>query len=187
LTLAEVVIGLIVFAIMAAAVASSMLQSQKISQANIMDNTAFTVAQGYLEQIKSLSYSKLKYIAANPSVEALPTKSINYATAIDTEYESATEEEAEDEEFIIQVDDPLWLDQANIKTVLLDLQQRDNGSFNELTMDLSITPTLNDISASEGRKVIEITLDFTYSSIMGSGSMTRQGSVRGLKIELSQF
>jgi|GEM_PF-1048165 len=183
LTLAEVVIGLVVFAILMAAVSSAMVQSQKLSQANIMDNTAFTVAQGYLEQIKSISYSDLEEIAANPNTLPIPTKSIKYSATIDTELE---EEGVVEEDDMIEIDDPLWVNQQNTKSVLLDLIEK-GTSIQEVSMDVVITPTLNNIFSSEGRKVVEITLDFSYTSIFGGGTITRNGSVRGLKIELSEF
>ena len=50
------------------------VQSRRMAESAIRENTAATVAQGYLEQIKSVEYSALEDAIADPTTIAIPTK-----------------------------------------------------------------------------------------------------------------
>lgn len=67
MTLVEVVVAMLVFTIAAAGLMAATLQSRRIAELNVMDSTARTIAQGCLEQIKSLAYAEL----GHPSTLAL--------------------------------------------------------------------------------------------------------------------
>jgi prepilin-type N-terminal cleavage/methylation domain-containing protein len=96
-TLVEVIVGLLVFAILATTSSVAFVQTQKLAHTNIMHNTARTVLQGYVEQVKGVQYNKLVESFTDPTNVPLPTKSISSLTA-------GTE---------IQLDDFLFLNQEN--------------------------------------------------------------------------
>ena len=58
LTLIEVMLALSVLAMVSLTILSSVLLSRRLAESNVYENTALTVTQGYLEQIKSMEYDE---------------------------------------------------------------------------------------------------------------------------------
>jgi len=170
-TLVEVVVGMVVFAILATSSSVAFVQTQKLAHANIMHNTARTVLQGYVEQIKGVQYYKLLEAMADPSTVPLPTKSISsLATGSD-----------------IQISDTLFLNSENHKEVLIDLIDRGGGTYEEHTMDLYVTPSVNNIASTAGIDGLEFTLNFRYDSLFKGINASHAGSVRFIKTSVSEF
>ena len=170
-TLVEVIVGLLVFAILAVSASVAFVQTQKLAHSNVMHNTARTVLQGYVEQIKGVQYHKLLEVMDDPVTNPIPTKSISSI--------------AEGEE--IQIDDALRLNVENYKNILLDIIDRGDGEFDSHTMDLFVTPRANNIINSAGIEVIEFTLDYRYESLFQGMGATHNGSVRFIKTSVSEF
>jgi prepilin-type N-terminal cleavage/methylation domain-containing protein len=74
LTLIEVMVSMGIFALISLGVLSLVTQVRRIAENNVYENTAITMAQGYVEQVRSLSYSELlaaaTYSATPPSPPA---------------------------------------------------------------------------------------------------------------------
>lgn len=170
-TLAEVIIGMVVFAILATSSSVAFVQTQKLAHANIMHNTARTVLQGYIEQIKGVQYYKLLDCLNDPSTVPLPTKSISSLA------------EGDD----IQISDTLYLNAENHKNILLDIIDRGEGDLEVHTMDLYVTPVANNILNSAGVEVIEFTINFQYESIFKGINTRHSGAVRFIKTSVSEF
>ena len=170
-TLVEVIVGMLVFAILATASSVAFVQTQKLAHSNVMHNTARTVLQGYVEQIKGVQYHKLIEVINDPVTNPIPTKSISSLT--------------EGEE--IQIDDALRLNVENYKNILLDIVERENGEFDSHTMDLFVTPRATNILNSAGIEVIEFTLNYRYESLFKGIGATHAGSVRFIKTSVSEF
>lgn len=170
-TLVEVVVGLLVFAILATSSSVAFVQTQKLAHANIMHNTARTVLQGYIEQIKGVQYYKLVECLNDPTTIPLPTKSISSLT--------------EGEE--IQISDTLYLNSENHKNVLLDIIDDGEGNLEAHTMDLYVTPTATNILNSAGIEVIEFILNFEYESLFKGINTRHSGAVRFIKTSVSEF
>lgn len=170
-TLVEVIVGLMVFAILATTSSVAFVQTQKLAHANVMHNTARTALQGYVEQIKGIQYYKLLEALADPAITPLPTKSISSLT--------------EGEE--IQISDSLFLDQENYKEILLDIIDRGEGVYDTHTMDLYVTPTATNIINSAGIEVIEFKLNFRYESLFRGINTSHTGTVRFIKTSVSEF
>lgn len=170
-TLAEVVIGMMVFAILATSSSVAFVQTQKLAHANIMHNTARTVLQGYIEQIKGVQYFKLLEAIDDPTNIPLPTKSISSLI--------------QGEE--IQISDSLYLNIENQKSVLLDIIDDGSGNLVTHTMDLFVTPTANNILSTAGIDVIEFTLTYEYESLFKGMNTTHAGTVRFIKTSVSEF
>ena len=170
-TLIEVIVGMVVFAILATTSSVAFVQTQKLAHANIMHNTARTVIQGYVEQIKGVQYYKLQESMADPTAVPLPTKSISsLATGTD-----------------IQISDTLFLNSENHKEVLIDIIDRGEGSYEEHTMDLYVTPSVNNIASTAGIDALEFTLNYRYDSLFKGINASHSGSVRFIKTSVSEF
>ena len=170
-TLVEVIVGMLVFAILATTSSVAFVQTQKLAHANVMHNTARTILQGYVEQIKGIQYYKLLESMANEAITPLPTKSISSLT--------------QGEE--IQISDDLYLNQENHKEVLLDIIDHGEGVYETHTMDLYVTPVATNILNSEGIEVLEFSLNYSYESIFKGMQATHNGTVRFIKTSVSEF
>lgn len=170
-TLVEVIVGLLVFAILATSASVAFVQTQKLAHSNVMHNTARTVLQGYVEQIKGVQYAKLLEIMDDPVTHSLPTKSISSVTEGDE----------------IQIDDALFLNVENYKKVLLDIVEKDSGELETHTMDLYVTPRATNLLNTAGIEVLEFTLDYRFESIFKGINADHTGSVRFIKTSVSEF
>ncbi|OIO60910.1 MAG: hypothetical protein COZ46_03230 [Verrucomicrobia bacterium CG_4_10_14_3_um_filter_43_23] len=176
-SLVEVMVSMIIFGIAALGLSATAIQSQKIAQMNIIRNTAFTVAQGYLEQMKSIAMAELLSSVSNNS-QAIPTKSIS---ALETAN--------------IEKDDPLYLGKTtetyakteanNYKQVLIDIQEDTDGNPVEYTVDMWFTPKIKDLNTGANAiPALEIILEFEYEARHVRGDVKHQGSLRMVKTEL---
>ncbi len=170
-TLVEVIVGMLVFALLATSASVAFVQTQKLAHSNVMHNTARTVLQGYVEQIKGVQYHKLLEVLEDPAAHSIPTKSISSLA------------EGDD----IQIDDELYLNVENHKNILLDIIDKGNGEFESHTMDLYVTPTATNIINSAGIEVIEFTLNYRYEALFKGMGATHDGSVRFIKTSVSEF
>jgi len=59
MTMAELVIGMAVFAITSAAAVSGLLHSRRLTESSLRQNTAQITAHGYLEQLKGINFALL--------------------------------------------------------------------------------------------------------------------------------
>jgi prepilin-type N-terminal cleavage/methylation domain-containing protein len=85
-SLAEVMIALGLFGIMATAFVGSTMFARKSAESAIAENAALNLAQSYMEQLKSFSFSTLM-ASANDATIPLPT--MTNATTTDYIYENA--------------------------------------------------------------------------------------------------
>ena len=83
LTLLEVLISLGIFAITATSIVAVTFRIRSMSEQTIYQNTALVLAQGYVEQLRSVDYTTLSS-AAQSSTVALPLLNASGATATDT-------------------------------------------------------------------------------------------------------
>jgi len=83
-TLLEVMVGMATFTLLALGITAGVLQSRRLSQLNVLRTSAYTVAQGYMEQIFSINPADLE-TASNPgnagSRTAIPTEAVNSLTS----------------------------------------------------------------------------------------------------------
>lgn len=147
------------------------VQTQKLAHSNVMHNTAVTVLQGYIEQIKGIQYHKLLEVLDDPENTPLATKSIS----------SLNDSEN------IQVDDPLYLNIENSKEVLLDLIEDENGNLDTYTMQVYVTPTAKNILSTSGREAIEFKITFRYESVFQGVASSHTRNVQFLKTSITEF
>lgn len=170
-SLVEVMIGITIFSIVAAGVASATLLTSKIAYSNIYRNTAFTVAQGYGEQIKSIRYALLEEALEDSANHVIPTKSLSLGSGS-----------------TLQLDDPLIFNTRVLKNIVVDVSTDENGVSKERIMRMWITPRGRDLlDASDGLKALEITLDFEWE-VIGQGIVrVHEDAIKIVKTDVSEF
>ena len=131
-TLVEVVVGMTVFLMLLIAGSTAVVQTQKMAHSNVMHNTARTVIEGYMEQMKGISYYRYKEAMADPINVPLETMGISALTTTDIKY-----------------DDPLFLNVENEKEVLLDITKETDGSLTPTVMKVWVKPVLVDLGRSQ--------------------------------------
>lgn len=170
-SLVEVMIAMTVFSITAAGIASSALLSGKIAYSNIYRNTAFTVAQGYGEQLKSIQYSTIESALRDPETYTIPTKGLSQTPTGSSQF-----------------DDPLVFGQRIEKEIVIDVEELDDGALQQKTMTMWITTSgRNLLTESEEVKAIEITLFFEWDTANFNGQNTQEDSIRIVKTDVTEF
>lgn len=165
-------IGVAVFSIIAAGVASATLLSSKIAISNIYNNTAHAVAHGYAEQIKSLSQSRIRRALADPQNEVIPTMGLSMGSG-------STLQEGSD---------PLIFGVRTQKDVVVDVEALPDGTQRERVMRMWFTPHGKDLLTEPQRlDAIEITLDFEWEVMGRSVQKLHRGTIKLIKTDVSEF
>jgi hypothetical protein len=194
-TITEAMMGMFVFAIVATGLTSGVLQSRRLAQLNIMRNTAYTVAQGYLEQMKAISTADLS-AAADPSKSNKPpiaTKSVS-ALAVGQ----------------IERDDPLYVDNVaspaagcvlqvrgassdpanpadvwNYKQIMIDLGADGKPVVMNMWIDVDIWRDWPNTAGAVPVPTMLILLDFEYQCDGYQAAGRQRGSLRTARTELN--
>lgn len=64
-SLIEVAISVAIFAVLMIGVLGAMIQSRKMTESAIYQNSAVTITQGYIEQMKNMDFNELPYYQGN--------------------------------------------------------------------------------------------------------------------------
>ena len=147
-TLAEVIIVLVVFSILAFLGPIPFFQSKKLAHENVMHNSARTAVQSYLEHIKDVPFNILQNVVEDTKNLPLPIKSRVFPR---------TEDET-------QISDGLFLNRVNYRSIPVVTENNDGGEYDNLTMDLLVTPTVEKFIDPEGREVLEFTVEYHYET-----------------------
>ncbi|MET3872556.1 type II secretory pathway pseudopilin PulG [Puniceicoccus vermicola] len=178
MSLIETMIAMVIFMMLALGLTSAVIQSQQIAQNNIIRNTVFTIAQGYLEQIKSLSLSEIRLSLADPSGTPLPTMSIS-ALQVGN----------------IEKADPIYLDGPDRKLA----GESDGSNFREVLVDLKEDPNTGDLREIVMQAWFDINIDevenrsHSYSitvnfeaKLRGANRGGIRGELKGIRADLNE-
>lgn len=169
-SLVEVMIGMVVFGILIAALSSASIQSQRLAYGNIYANTAHTVVQGYAEQIKSIGYQTIKDALEQPDTYTIPTMALSLLGTVAGGS--------------MEIDDPLQFGEVNQKDILVDVETDDLGNVvREKVMRLWVRPTGVKIA---NREAIQITLEFGWEAY-GGANYQRVSSIKVVKTDVSEY
>lgn len=174
LSLLEVMIALTIFALVSIGISAMVIQGQKLAHENILRNSAYTVAQGYLEQIVSINSADILEAANDPTI-SIPTVSVSALNS---------------GEGNIEIADPLFVGTTNNKQILIDQKDDDEGNPVQYTLDMSFDVTITDLNdavtmGANAIPAIQITLDFTYESRQLRGTSQKSGTLRIVKLNMS--
>jgi len=149
-TLLEVMVGMTCFMMIGLGTTAGLLQARRLSQLNVLRNAAYTVAQGYLEQMMSINPADLE-AASEPWVSnrpPLPTESVNSlltnTTAIEVSdplYVSNLSVSPAGANMTARTDIPghMW----NNKQVMVDLSAGSNGTYTLINMNERLDVTIS--------------------------------------------
>lgn len=154
----EVAIGMAVFVILLVSGSVAITQTQKLAHSNVMHNTARTVIEGYMEQMKSIPYIKFVETMADPDNVPIETKSISSLKSAE----------------VIQYDDPLYVNIDNTKKVLLDIFEESDGSLTPRTMEVVVKPTITDLGPLRVFKYLRSPLTFVTPPSTKASPMNTQ-------------
>lgn len=160
-----------ILAVFATTILSAVLLGRRLAEANVYENTALTVTQGYLEQMKSMEYSDMLDCYTDNSIP-IPTKSVS---AILTGQS-------------IEIDDPLYFGQVNQKEIMIDIRDIDTANPRPITMDYEVTLTANNLDTGVAPiKALEITFDYRYLSPERGAPQWKSASIRFVKSFVPTF
>lgn len=166
-------VSIAVFAIVAAGVSSTTMMTSRITHGNIYENTAYMVAQGYAEQIKSIRFDDIRAALENPAENDIPTKSLSLGSAVDIGQ--------------LQKADPLIFGVPVEKAIVVDIERKD-GQEKERIMRMWVTAQgrnlTNDTDCWDS---IEIDLNFEWEVYGLSGLTKKGGVIRLVKTNVSEF
>lgn len=186
-SLIEVMVSMSILAILALGMSSAIITARFMAESNVYQNTSFTVAQGYIEQIKSMEYGILTnaldaYLANKDTVDGLGTlndSSWETNTTIrdimlDTKSINALTVGIQNQ-IDLESDAPLYVGAWVEREVLVDIQDPDSENPREITMNMRFRPTMTNLrDAGPDVDALEIRLDYEFE--------TRQsGSVKWLE------
>lgn len=195
----ELMVGMFVFSVLSIGATASVIQVRRLAQVNILRTAAATVAQGYIEQIMSMSASDVE-AASEPWVTsrpALPTESVNSLLNNTT---------------AIEVSDPLWVsplsaapsgsnmtarsdvsgDMWNVKQVMVDMYKTSNGTLVPVNMlmrlDVNVKRAWVQINGvwqvpTTPYMLVKIDYQFQGSGYMSAGWMN--GTVRMVRTDIA--
>jgi len=198
-TLIEVMVGMFVFTLVSIGITATVLQTRRIAQLNVMRTVAYTVAQGYVEQILSLNAADVEaasefWVNGRP---ALPTESVNAMLTNTTN---------------VEISDPLYVsplssapagsnmvartdvagDMWNVKNVMIDLQNNALGVATAIPMTLYLDVNIsrnwqqvNGVWQQPTSPYMLVKIDFQYQS---QGYLTAgwyKGSVQMVRTDIA--
>ena len=153
-SLAEVVIALCLFGMMASAFTGACLYTKRSAESAVAENIALNVAQGYMEQIKALSYDTLMESVDDATV-AIPTLS-----TYDTE-------------------DALTQNGYVTKTVVI---RRNSSGATIQSLAVQIMASLSDVSNDTDEEIIGIKIYYKWTDPITS--KVREQVIRSAKVNL---
>lgn len=77
MTIFEVCISATVLAMLVLGILTALLQSRRLTEGSIYQNSAITIVQGYLEQMKNMEFTSLPYTLADGSIHAGPGSTVD--------------------------------------------------------------------------------------------------------------
>ena len=172
-TLVEAILSAAVLGIVAAGVSSVTMMTSRVAYGNIYENTAYNIAQAYAEQVKSISYGTIRNALADPVAYSIPTESLTLGVS-----ESVGD---------INIDDPLTFGVPMEKEVVIDIEEQPDGSLKERTMTLWVLAQGRDLELETNCwDAVEITIDFAWEIMDGTGLTRKSGEIKLLKTSISE-
>ncbi|MBP9913187.1 MAG: prepilin-type N-terminal cleavage/methylation domain-containing protein [Opitutaceae bacterium] len=174
-TLVEVMVSSMVMVILLGGVLATLIQSRRLTEGSIYQNSTVTIMQGYIEQIKSMEFSQV-----NISPASTPTIPVTIATVLDQDTPDA---------LTLSVGTPPTSMPAigvvptgavnNLKVV--DINNTPTNTKDDLNMTLWIwVQDLTGVSANVSNAKA-ITLIYTWQFKDGTRTRTYRSSVRTVR------
>jgi len=163
-TLIEAVVAMMVFTLLALGLTAGALQAQRLAHSNILRNSAYTIAQSYLEQIRSMSSVSIEEAIDAPATTPLPAKRIDvHGTVGDISLPVRLFLDGSAPAL------PGQTDGSNVQQVTVDL--RDTS---EVTMEMHFDVDIEEVSS----QAFLVEIRFSYEAPSLTGGTLRYGEVK---------
>ena len=178
-TLVEVVIATVLFTFMALGVSRLTMTSFRTSHLNVYKTTALSVAQGYIEQIKSLDNETIARMATHTPATPLTSSQVLATRSVSLLSAGATVDQIDDW-LVPNTLDPDTLsdsfDVVNFKEIIIDI---DENTGEMKTMDMWIDVEIHRLTDVPGDVfLIDLQYIFTLPGMRGGTQLTRQAWTR---------
>jgi len=173
-SLVEATISAGILGLVAAGITSVTFMTSRVAYSNIYENTAYTVAHAYGEQIKSISYAALKRALADPVAYDIPTESL----MLGSDLASSDLKEA----------DPLIFGVPVEKSIVVDIEEAGDGSLQERIMKMWFTVRGSEMTDTvDCWDAMEISIDFEWETFNGDTLVRHQGEVSLVRTNVSEY
>lgn len=169
-TLVEMMVGLTLLGVFMTGILGSVRLSTLLAESTLYESTSINVAQGYLEQIKSLPYEDLLLAVQDPASFPLETISPSY----DTTHQSTV------------FDDPISIDptqQPNERTVVIDVRGDGNGTVIEMPVRLWVSIEDKN-TGTDPVNALEIKIEYAYQLPAVLGGNWASGQVQAIRARM---
>jgi prepilin-type N-terminal cleavage/methylation domain-containing protein len=168
-TLVEMMVGLALLGVFMSGIFGSVRLSTVLAETTIYDSTSSIVAQGYLEQIKSLPYEDLLLAVQDPANQSLKTLSPTYSSSHQASI----------------MDSPLSIaagSQPNERTITLDAR---NNTGTVITMPMRFWVTITDLNVGASPvNALEIKIKYAYKLPNVIGGTWLNGQVQTIRARM---
>ncbi|QYY36340.1 hypothetical protein [Ruficoccus sp. ZRK36] len=193
-------IGMTILAIVAAGTTAAVFTSRMLAESSIYQNTSFTVAQGYVEQLKSVEYvlmtNALESYESHTSTvsgwgildnDSYKTNSLAEDVMLDTKsIDASTTGVASTTN--VETDSPLYIGAWVQRNVLIDIQNPGEDDQHELLMPMRFKVMMNNLSdSSSDVEALEITLSYRYQMKVRGVSKWYDGELRFVRCNAPTF
>ncbi len=193
-------IGMAILVIIAAGTTSAIFVSRMLAESSIYQNTSFSVAQGYVEQVKSIEYILLTNALENYenhkgtvsgwgvlSNDAYLTNSIAEKVMLETKSIDASESGVAST-IDVETASPLYIGAWVERNVLIDIRNPGQENQHELLMPMRFKIEMKDLSdTSEKVEALEITLFYRYQMHLRGNTKWYDGELRLVKCNAPTF
>lgn len=193
-SLVETVMGMTVLTMLAAGTTAGVLLSQRIANSNVAQNTAFTVAQGYMEQVKSMEYVLLttahdNYIQNKSAVDGWGVLANDAYTTNSTAAKIMLDTKSIDSSLAgtaaitnIEMDAPLYIGAQVQRDVLLDIKDPGLDTQRELMMPMRFQIDINNLNdTAVDYRALEITIAYEYEAKLRGARVWRTEQLNFVK------
>ena len=150
-SIAEVLIALMLLGVMATAITGSCMFARRSSESAVAENTALNTAQGYMDEIKTFTYSALMTSVNDASQ---PIQTMSNATVTDYLYQS-------------------------VYTTKVVVMRKDSSGTTLQSLNVDIMPVLSDASSGTGREIVGIQIFYRWRDPITN--VQRTSSIRSAK------
>ncbi len=144
----------------------TVLQSQRSAYQSVYQNAAFNAAQGFIEQMRSMTYAEIQNVYDNPNSASLSTESISFATGLVS---------ADPLNFHVDGNGNWDPNAFDSKEIVVDVRKASDGSDREVKMKMRFALNIKDLaqdypSGQEPLSAFELVLGYSYEALGADGS-----------------
>ena len=169
-SLVEMMVGLTLLGVFMSGIIGSVRLSTILAEKTIYESSAVNVAQGYLEQIKSLPYEDVLLAIQDPTKYKLETMSPTYSASMQATV----------------FDEPLSIDpsqQPNERNIMIDVRDSGAGTIIEMPIKLWVTVDNRNTGANP-INALEVKIKYEYQLPVIMGGNWLEGQIQAIRARM---